>query len=175
MESVNRFGPELILLSAAGVITLADIGWALAGTRAEGARRGVLAALALAGAAASIGWAALLIALGKLLGAISSAVTLYGMAFLFGLSGSTSLDEIAAAVRSADGDTRSALVLAAVFLMAGFGFKMAIVPFQMWVPDVYEGAPTPVTAYLSVGSKAAGFAVVMRVFLSALGDGSISS
>jgi len=110
-----------------------------------------------------------------LLGAISSAVTLYGMAFLFGLSGSTSLDEIASAVRSADGDTRSALVLAAVFLMAGFGFKMAIVPFQMWVPDVYEGAPTPVTAYLSVGSKAAGFAVVMRVFLSALGDGSISS
>src|SRR3990172_3520916 len=62
MESVNRFGPELILLSAAGIIILADIGWALAGTGAERARRGVLAALALAGAAASIGWSALLIA-----------------------------------------------------------------------------------------------------------------
>src|SRR3990172_7694907 len=251
MESVNRFGPELILLSAAGVIILADIGWALAGPRAEGARRGVLAALALAGAAASISWSALLIAFDKrgeafdgmmtvddfslffnflfagiviivvlssidllresrfvaeyyglvlasaagvmllastidliaifvalemtgislyilvaflkdgrsseaglkylLLGAISSAVTLYGM------SGTTSLDGIGDAVAGAGGGTRSALVLATVFLAAGFGFKMAIVPFQMWVPDVYEGAPTPVTAYLSVGSKAAGF------------------
>ena len=110
-----------------------------------------------------------------LLGAISSAVTLYGMAYLFGIAGSTSLTEIGDVVSEADGDTRSALVLAAVFLAAGFGFKMAIVPFQMWVPDVYEGAPTPVTAFLSVGSKAAGFAVVMRVFLTALGDGLISS
>ena len=103
-----------------------------------------------------------------LLGAISSAVTLYGMAYLFGIAGSTSLEEIGRVVSEADGNTRSALVLATVFLAAGFGFKMAIVPFQMWVPDVYEGAPTPVTAYLSVGSKAAGFAVVMRVFLTAL-------
>jgi NADH-quinone oxidoreductase subunit N len=78
-------------------------------------------------------------------------------------------------VRGTDGDLRPALVLAAVFLAAGFGFKMAIVPFQMWVPDVYQGAPTPVTAFLSVGSKAAGFAVVMRVFLVGLGDGTISS
>jgi NADH-quinone oxidoreductase subunit N len=97
------------------------------------------------------------------------------MAYLFGIAGSTSLEEIGRVVSEADGDTRSALVLAAVFLAAGFGFKMAIVPFQMWVPDVYEGAPTPVTAYLSVGSKAAGFAVVIRVFLVGLGDGFISS
>lgn len=110
-----------------------------------------------------------------LLGAISSAITLYGMALLFGLSGSTSLDDIAAFVADADSGTRSGLVAAAVLLAAGLGFKMAIVPFQMWVPDVYEGAPTPVTAYLSVASKAAGFAVVMRIFLVALGEGLISS
>ena len=56
-------------------------------------------------------------------------------------------------------------MLAAVFLAAGFGFKMAVVPFQMWVPDVYQGAPTPVAAFLSVASKAAAFAVVLRIFV----------
>lgn len=110
-----------------------------------------------------------------LLGAVSTALTLYGMAYLFGVSGETSLQGIAEFVRGADRDSRSALVLAAAFLAAGLGFKMAVVPFQMWVPDVYEGAPTPVTAYLSVASKAAGFAVVMRIFLIALGEGLISS
>jgi NADH-quinone oxidoreductase subunit N len=59
-----------------------------------------------------------------------------------------------------------------VFLVAGFGFKIASVPFQMWVPDVYEGAPTPITAYLSVASKAAGFAVILNVFLRAFGGDS---
>jgi NADH-quinone oxidoreductase subunit N len=63
---------------------------------------------------------------------------------------------------------RFAFLLAAVLLASGFGFKMAVFPFQMWVPDVYEGAPTPVTAYLSVASKAAAFAIVMRVFFTAL-------
>jgi NADH-quinone oxidoreductase subunit N len=110
-----------------------------------------------------------------LLGAVSTALTLYGMAYLFGVSGQTSLAGIADFVSGADGGSRSALVLAAAFLAAGLGFKMAVVPFQMWVPDVYEGAPTPVTAYLSVASKAAGFAVVMRIFLVALGHGLISS
>jgi NADH-quinone oxidoreductase subunit N len=110
-----------------------------------------------------------------LLGAISTALTLYGMAYLFGVSGETSLAGIADFVSSADNDSRSALVLAAALLAAGLGFKMAVVPFQMWVPDVYQGAPTPVTAYLSVASKAAGFAVVMRIFLVALGEGLISS
>ena len=110
-----------------------------------------------------------------LLGAVSTALTLYGMAYLFGLSGSTNLNEIASFVADADSGTRSALVLAAVFLAAGLGFKMAVVPFQMWVPDVYQGAPTPITAYLSVASKAAGFAVVMRIFVVALGEGAITS
>jgi NADH-quinone oxidoreductase subunit N len=274
-DDVNRFGPELILLAAAAIILLLDLTLSFAGGGWERARRPLLAGLALAGGAASIGWSAILILADEqgdafngmlrvddfalffnflfagiavmvilssidflrgsrfaaeyhalvlaatagmmllagtvdliaifvaleltgislyilvaflkdgqgseaalkylLLGAISSAVTLYGMAFLFGITGTTSLDGIAEAVAATDGDVRPALVLAAVFLAAGFGFKMAIVPFQMWVPDVYQGAPTPVTAFLSVGSKAAGFAVVMRVFLVGLGDGTISS
>ena len=110
-----------------------------------------------------------------LLSAISTAITLYGMAYLFGLSGETSLAGIAGFVADAGDEQRSALVLAAVFLAAGLGFKMAVVPFQMWVPDVYQGAPTPITAYLSVASKAAGFAVVMRIFLVALGEGVVTS
>jgi NADH-quinone oxidoreductase subunit N len=110
-----------------------------------------------------------------LLGAVSTAVTLYGMAYLFGVSGETSLQGIAQFVSQADSGSRPALVLAAAFLAAGLGFKMAVVPFQMWVPDVYQGAPTPVTAYLSVASKAAGFAVVMRIFLIALGEGLVTS
>jgi NADH-quinone oxidoreductase subunit N len=108
-------------------------------------------------------------------GAISTAVTLYGMAYLFGLSGTTSLYGIAGFVDTAGPEVRSGLVLAAALLAAGLGFKMAVVPFQMWVPDVYQGAPTPVTAFLSVASKAAGFAVVMRIFVVSLGQGLISS
>src|SRR5581483_8740916 len=103
-----------------------------------------------------------------LLGAVSTATLLYGMALLFGLSGTTSLPGIAAALQSASDNLRPAYLLAATLLAAGFGFKMAVFPFQMWVPDVYEGAPTPVSAYLSVASKAAAFAVVMRVFFIAL-------
>jgi NADH-quinone oxidoreductase subunit N len=110
-----------------------------------------------------------------LLGALSTAITLYGMAFLFGLSGSTSLSDIADTVAAANDDTRAALIMAVVMLTAGLGFKMAVVPFQMWVPDVYEGAPTPITAFLSVGSKAAGFAVLLRIFFEALGDRFISN
>lgn len=100
-----------------------------------------------------------------LLGALSSAVLLYGMALLYGLSGTTELAGIAAAL----GQSRSpALLLAMALVLAGFGFKVAAVPFQMWAPDVYEGAPTPVTAFLSVASKAAGFAVLVRVFTVAI-------
>jgi len=108
-----------------------------------------------------------------ILGAISSAVLLFGMAFVFGLTGTTHLDQIAdkvsALVSGGQIWDSPALVLGMVFLVAGFGFKIASVPFQMWVPDVYEGAPTPITAYLSVASKAAGFAVILRVFYTAFG------
>ena len=96
-----------------------------------------------------------------LLGALSSAVLLYGMAVLYGLTGSTDLGEIATALGKS---SSPALLLAMSLVAAGFGFKIAAVPFQMWAPDVYEGAPTPVTAFLSVASKAAGFAVIIRVF-----------
>jgi NADH-quinone oxidoreductase subunit N len=107
-----------------------------------------------------------------LLGAISSAVLLYGMALVFGSTGQTQLGKIAEAIQGMSLQTVSAspaLILGIVLLVAGFGFKIAAVPFHMWVPDVYEGAPTPIVAYLSVGSKAAGFAVVLRVFFSAFG------
>ena len=107
-----------------------------------------------------------------LLGAISSAVLLYGMALVFGVTGKTQLAEIAQVVQTMSLQstlTNPALILGIVLLVAGFGFKIAAIPFHMWVPDVYEGAPTPITAYLSVGSKAAGFAVILRVFYSAFG------
>ncbi|MDO8674141.1 MAG: NADH-quinone oxidoreductase subunit N [Dehalococcoidia bacterium] len=99
-----------------------------------------------------------------LLGALSSAVLLYGMALLFGLTETTDLGKISDMIISLHGNNQPALILATVLLAAGFGFKIAMVPFQMWAPDVYEGAPTPITAFLSVGSKAAGFAVILRVF-----------
>ena len=103
-----------------------------------------------------------------LLGAVSSAVLLYGMAMVFGFTGTTQLGGIAEAIRGVQSVADNpALVLGVVLLIAGFGFKIAAVPFQMWVPDVYEGAPTPIVAYLSVGSKAAGFAIILRVFFSA--------
>ncbi len=110
-----------------------------------------------------------------LLGAVSSAVILYGMAFLFGISGTTHLvttdgsPSIAGTIAAGDSGIRSALIVSMVFLAAGFGFKMAIVPFQMWTPDVYENSPTPVAAFLSVGSKAAAFAVVLRIFYEGFG------
>jgi len=106
-----------------------------------------------------------------LTGAVAAAVLLYGFAFLFGLAGTTSLSGISAYVSSGDEGTRLALVLAFVLVAAGLGFKLAITPFQAWVPDVYQGAPTPVTTFLSVASKAAGFAIVLRIFYSGLGGG----
>jgi NADH-quinone oxidoreductase subunit N len=107
-----------------------------------------------------------------LLGAIASAVLLYGMALVFGFTGQTQLGAIAKSIQSmslTSLTTSPALLMGIVMLIAGFGFKIAAVPFQMWVPDVYEGAPTTITAYLSVGSKAAGFAIILRVFFSAFG------
>ena len=106
-----------------------------------------------------------------LLGAVASAVLLYGMALVFGFTGKTQLGEIAQVIQSMSPGgvlDSPALILGIVLLIAGFGFKIAAVPFQMWVPDVYEGAPTPVTAYL-VAEEAAGFAIILRVFHSIFG------
>ena len=100
-----------------------------------------------------------------LLGAFSLALLLYGMALLYGLTGSTHLRTIATSMSAGGG---LMLPLAVMLLVAGVGFKIAAVPFHMWAPDVYEGAPTPITAFLSVGSKAASFAMLMRIFVEGL-------
>ena len=105
-----------------------------------------------------------------LLGAVASAVLLYGMALIFGVTGQTQLAAIAQSFQQmfiGSPLDNPALIIGIVLLIAGFGFKIAAVPFQMWVPDVYEGAPTTITAYLSVASKAAGFAIILRIFFSA--------
>jgi NADH-quinone oxidoreductase subunit N len=124
-----------------------------------------------------------------LLGAFSSGVLLYGMSLLFGIAGSTNLGEIGAAINKLVPEVQSAIVanreseaiqnavaglrplmlLAMIALGAGLFFKVAAVPFHMWAPDVYEGAPTSVTAFLSTGSKAASFALYARIFSEALG------
>ena len=108
-----------------------------------------------------------------IIGAISSALMLYGMALVFGFTGSTQLADISTAVGQATGSTpfgNYALFVGIVLMVAGFGFKLSSAPFQMWVPDVYEGAPTPVVAFLSVASKAAAFAVVLRVLFTGFFD-----
>jgi NADH-quinone oxidoreductase subunit N len=97
------------------------------------------------------------------LGGISSALILYGMSFLYGISGSTNLLDINTAI-SGNLDSVKAFVYVAFFmLLAGFGFKIAAAPFHAWAPDVYQGAPTPVTAFLAVVSKGAGLAITFRV------------
>ncbi|OFV92382.1 MAG: hypothetical protein A3G76_10080 [Acidobacteria bacterium RIFCSPLOWO2_12_FULL_65_11] len=101
-----------------------------------------------------------------LLGAFSLGILLYGMSLMYGLSGSTNLRVMAAAFVGQESDPR--LVLAVILVAAGVGFKIAAVPFHMWAPDVYEGAPTPITAFLSVGSKAASFAMLLRIFLEGM-------
>src|SRR5205807_2531930 len=103
-----------------------------------------------------------------LLGAFSLGILLYGMSLMYGLSGTTNLRVMA--TRFAGQEQNPLLVLAVILVVAGVGFKIAAVPFHMWAPDVYEGAPTPITAFLSVGSKAASFAMLLRVFGDELKD-----
>jgi len=98
-----------------------------------------------------------------LVGAFSSALLLYGMSLVYGALGTTTFTEIADALR-ADPDVPVAFIGGMVLIIVGFGFKVAAVPFHMWAPDVYEGAPTPVTAYLAVASKAVSFALLLRLF-----------
>ena len=113
------------------------------------------------------------------LSAVSSAMLLYGFAFLYAATGTVRIisadpadPAIAQMLSQGDGSTpfgSVAVLMGAVLATAGFGFKLSMVPFQMWTPDVYEGAPTPVGAFLAVASKAAAFAVVLRIFYAALG------
>jgi NADH-quinone oxidoreductase subunit N len=100
-----------------------------------------------------------------LLSAMSTAVLLYGMALLYGVTGATTLVDISRLLTSTPSP---AALLSVTMLVAGLGFKIAAAPFQLWTPDVYQGAATPATAFFSVGSKAAGFAVILRIFNGAL-------
>lgn len=103
-----------------------------------------------------------------LIGAASSAIFLYGVSLLYGLSGGeTRLSLITAEIIRNTGDQSIGAVIALVFVIAGIAFKIAAVPFHQWTPDVYEGSPTPVVAFLSVGSKAAGFALAIRLLVNA--------
>jgi NADH-quinone oxidoreductase subunit N len=107
-------------------------------------------------------------------GGVASGVMLFGMSYLFGLLGTTSMAELAGRIQGLQATglpaaaTKLTLVVALVLVTAGVGYKVAAVPWHMWCPDVYEGAPTPFTAFLSVGPKAAGFALALRLFYGAL-------
>jgi NADH-quinone oxidoreductase subunit N len=105
-------------------------------------------------------------------GAFSSAFFLYGVAILYGVSGSTSLARIASAVAERGPGEAQLVVLGSGLLLVGFGFKVASVPFHMWAPDVYEGAPTSVTAFMASGVKVAAFGALLRVFAGALSSAS---
>src|SRR5437763_920914 len=102
------------------------------------------------------------------LGAVSSAILLYGLSLIYGVCGSLNLLDIAAATSTII--TNDALMFGIMLLGAGLCFKIAAVPFHVWTPDVYEGAPTPITAFLSTGSKAAAFAIFVRIFYVGLHD-----
>ena len=106
-----------------------------------------------------------------ILGAFASAFFVYGAALIYGATGSTQLPEIFAAINeiiAGESDVIFYLLTGSALLIVGLGFKVAVVPFHMWTPDVYEGAPTPVTAFMSVGAKVGGFAALLRIMIVAL-------
>ncbi len=103
------------------------------------------------------------------LGAIASGMLLYGMSILYGLSGSLQLSEIAHAVSQAEGAQNLGMIFALVFIVVALAFKLGAVPFHMWMPDVYHGSPTAVTALIGTAPKLAGFAMFMRLLVEALG------
>ncbi|HVL80893.1 MAG TPA: NADH-quinone oxidoreductase subunit N [Actinomycetota bacterium] len=105
-----------------------------------------------------------------LLGAFSSAFLLYGTAFVYGAAGTTNLLDLGALTGSASLESFRLVAVAAALLVVGLGFKVALVPFHMWTPDAYQGAPTPVTAFMAGGTKAAAFAALVRVFVVAMQD-----
>ena len=103
-----------------------------------------------------------------LLGAFASAILLYGVALTYGATGTTNLAKIADALTNSEGTLPAGLLLAGMaMILIGFAFKVALVPFHMWTPDVYEGSPTPITAFMSAGPKAAAFAAFLRTFFVA--------
>ena len=103
-------------------------------------------------------------------GAFSSGVMLFGLSIVYGLTGSTSYFDIQESIFSMDSSANPALIMALLMIFAGFGYKISSVPFHFWTPDVYEGSPTTITAYLSVAPKAAGFAMIIRFFHQIFSD-----
>ncbi|MBK6319309.1 MAG: NADH-quinone oxidoreductase subunit N [Dehalococcoidia bacterium] len=103
-----------------------------------------------------------------LLGAFSSAMFLYGMSLVYGVTGTTTYEGIGAALADRSADTDTAVITGFMLIIAGVGFKVSAAPFHMWAPDAYEGAPLPITAFLSTLSKAAGFAMILRLFGTAI-------
>jgi NADH-quinone oxidoreductase subunit N len=102
-------------------------------------------------------------------GAIASAFALYGMSFLYGVTGATNIAHSAQMIAQMWMEYKPLLVLAFLLMLVGFGVKVALVPFHMWAPDTYEGAPNPITSFLAVVSKAAGFALIFRLFIWGFG------
>ncbi len=103
-----------------------------------------------------------------LLGAFSSGIILYGMVLLYGVTGTTNLYKIAGFLAANDNLGNPVMIASVILLISGFAFKIAAVPFHMWAPDAYQGAPTSITAFMAVGPKAAAFAAILRVFTIAL-------
>jgi len=103
-------------------------------------------------------------------GAFSSGVMLYGLSIVYGLAGSTNYFAIQETLSSLDSSANPALIMALLMIFAGFGYKISSVPFHFWTPDVYEGSPSTITAYLSVAPKAAGFAMIIRFFHQVFSD-----
>ncbi len=104
-----------------------------------------------------------------LLGSFATAFFLYGVALIYGATGTINLDAVRRSIGPLRADPPVMIVAAAALMFVGLGFKVSASPFQMWAPDVYQGAPTPVSAFLSAGPKAAGFAIFLRIFLTAFG------
>lgn len=103
-----------------------------------------------------------------LLGAFASGFLLYGMALIYGVTGETQLGKIASAIAASPNNNMTMLTISGALILIGLGFKIAAVPFHQWTPDVYQGAPIPVTAFMSAGPKAAGLAAILRIFVEAL-------
>jgi len=103
-----------------------------------------------------------------ILGSLASGILLYGISFLYGVTGSFDFAEVGAGLAHSGSSARFAVLLGMVFVIAGLAFKVSMAPFHMWTPDAYEGAPTPVTAYMSVAPKVAGFVILIRVLADAL-------
>lgn len=104
-----------------------------------------------------------------LLGSFATAFLLYGVAWIYGLTGHTNLDQIRASLLAGTGGPLVLVGFSAALIFVGMAFKISAAPFQIWAPDVYQGAPAPVSAFLSVGPKAAAFAILLRVFMTAFG------